>query len=85
MESVWQLQAAKNRLSELVDAAVANGAQIITRHGKPVVKVVALTDAEQEAGRAMPSLEGCLLNAPRGVALQPMPRRSSKKPFNFEP
>ena len=48
MNSVWQLQVAKNRLSELVDAAVLNGAQIITRHGKPVVKVVPLSGAEVE-------------------------------------
>jgi antitoxin Phd len=84
MNSVWQLQVAKNRLSELVDAAVLNGAQIITRHGKPVVKVVPLSGAEVEAGKALPSLEGCLLNAPRGTALPAMPRRTAKKPFNFE-
>ncbi len=84
MQSVWQLQAAKNRLSELVDAAIEGGAQIITRHGRPVVKVVPLSDAEQQAGKSFPSLEGCLLNAPRGTALPPMPRRSSKKPFSFE-
>ncbi len=81
---MWQLQTAKNRLSELVDAAVANGAQIITRHGKPVVKVVPLTEAEQNAGQSLPSLEGCLLNAPRGAELQAMPRRTSRKPFDFE-
>ena len=84
MNSVWQLQTAKNRLSELVDAAVQNGVQVITRHGKPVVKVVALTDAELKADRTLPSLEGCLLNAPRGADLAPMPRRTTKKPFDFE-
>lgn len=84
MESVWQLQAAKNRLSELVDAAMAHGAQIITRHGKPVVKVVPLTDAEQRSGQAAPSLESWLLNAPRGTTLPAMPRHTAKKPFTFE-
>ena len=39
-KSVWQLQEAKNRLSELVERARTVGAQTITRHGKPVVVVV---------------------------------------------
>lgn len=84
MQSVWQLQTAKNRFSEVVDAALAQGAQIITRHGKPVVKVQALSPAEQAAGKALPSLESYLLAAPRGAALEPMPRRSRKKPFSFD-
>jgi prevent-host-death family protein len=33
MESVWQLQEAKNKLSEVIDAALEHGPQIITRRG----------------------------------------------------
>lgn len=40
MEPTWPLQDAKNRLSELLDRAVKNGAQTITRHGKPIAVVV---------------------------------------------
>ncbi len=40
METVWPLQDAKNRLSELVDTALRDGAQTITRHGKPVAVLV---------------------------------------------
>ena len=40
MNSVWQLQEAKSRLSELVDSARREGAQVITRHGKPVAVVM---------------------------------------------
>jgi prevent-host-death family protein len=40
MNSVWQLQDAKSRLSELVDNAQRNGAQTITRHGQPVAVVL---------------------------------------------
>lgn len=83
MESIWQLQVAKNRLSEVVDAAVMHGAQIITRHGKPIVKVVSLSVVEQQSSRAAPSLEAWLLNAPRGNSLEQMPRRSSKKPLDL--
>jgi len=41
MKAVWQLQEAKNHLSELVDRAVRDGAQTITRHGRPVAVVLA--------------------------------------------
>ena len=40
METLWPLQDAKNRLSELVDTALRDGAQTITRHGKPVAVLV---------------------------------------------
>lgn len=40
MNTVWQLQEAKNRLSELVERALHSGAQTITRHGKPVAVVI---------------------------------------------
>ena len=46
MAAVWQVQDAKNRLSELMDRAVKEGPQVITRHGKPIVKVVAV-DADE--------------------------------------
>jgi antitoxin Phd len=34
------LQDAKNRLSELLETVLKNGAQTITRHGKPIAVVV---------------------------------------------
>lgn len=40
METTWPLQDAKNRLSELVETALRNGAQTITRHGKPIAVIV---------------------------------------------
>jgi len=39
-KSEWQLQTAKNRFSEVVNRAITDGAQTITRHGKPVVVVM---------------------------------------------
>jgi len=41
MARKWQLQEAKNRLSEVVDLALEEGPQTVTRHGKEVVVVVA--------------------------------------------
>jgi len=40
----WQLQDAKNRLSELVNRALSEGPQIITRHGAPTVVVMDFKD-----------------------------------------
>ncbi len=38
--ATWQLQQAKNRFSELVEAALRKGPQEVTRHGKPAVVVL---------------------------------------------
>lgn len=40
----WQLQEAKSRFSELVDRTLDDGPQVVTRHGRPVVVVVAYDD-----------------------------------------
>lgn len=37
----WQLQEAKNKLSEVVDEALRRGPQVITRHGEEVAVVLA--------------------------------------------
>ena len=44
MIRVWQLQEAKNKLSELVEKALAHGPQIITRHGIETVIVLSYTE-----------------------------------------
>ncbi len=38
--STWQVQTAKNKLSELMDMAIAGEPQVITRRGVEVVAVV---------------------------------------------
>lgn len=40
MSRIWQLQEAKNKLSEVVERAGTEGPQTITRHGVPVAVVV---------------------------------------------
>jgi antitoxin Phd len=40
----WQIQEAKNRLSELVRKARSEGPQVITLHGQDAVVVVAAND-----------------------------------------
>jgi prevent-host-death family protein len=40
----WQLQEAKQRFSEVVHRAQADGPQVVTRHGREVVVVVDFTE-----------------------------------------
>jgi prevent-host-death family protein len=46
---VWQLQEAKNRFSELVERAVTSGAQVITKHGRPVAVLISTDEYEKLA------------------------------------
>ena len=47
-KSRWQLQEAKNQLSLVVENALTDRPQIITRHGKNAVVVVAFNDWKQQ-------------------------------------
>ena len=46
MKKTWQLQEAKNKLSEVVDRALKDGPQTITRRGQRTVIVVSVKDYE---------------------------------------
>jgi antitoxin Phd len=45
----WPLQDAKNRFSEVVDLAQSYGPQTVTRHGEPLVVVIATTEFNEMA------------------------------------
>ena len=42
MKMSWQLQEAKNKLSEVVDRALKEGPQEITKHGKKTAVVISI-------------------------------------------
>ncbi|MBI3976947.1 MAG: type II toxin-antitoxin system Phd/YefM family antitoxin [Chloroflexi bacterium] len=63
MPSIWQLQDAKNRFSELVDRALKDGAQIVTRRGEKVVVVLSYDDYERMT-RPKDNLAQFLLSSP---------------------
>lgn len=44
MQQVWQVQEAKNRFSQMLDDALADGPQIITRRGVEVAIILSYTD-----------------------------------------
>ena len=45
MSTPWPLQKAKNEFSRVVDRALTEGPQTVTRHGKPVVVISAIEGA----------------------------------------
>lgn len=51
MHEEWKLQDAKNRFSELVNRAVMDGPQVVTRRGVKTVIVISLEDYRRLASR----------------------------------
>ncbi len=47
----WQLQEAKNRLSQVIDEAITAGPQVITRHGREVAIVLSMDEYRFLAAR----------------------------------
>lgn len=64
-KSKWQLQEAKNAFSEVVNRALTEGVQTITRHGKDVVVMLSqeefrkLAPARQKPFDLLGHLEAC--------------------------
>jgi antitoxin Phd len=44
MEQRWQLQDAKNRFSEVVENAMNQGPQVVTKHGKEAVVIISIKE-----------------------------------------
>ena len=62
--SSWQLQDAKNKLSEVVDEAIRTGPQVITRRGTVAAVLVSARDWAR-VSRTRGSLIALLRRAPR--------------------
>ena len=67
---IWKLADAKNKFSKVVDMALEEGPQKITRRDKAVM-VVAFNDFERISGKK-PGFKHFLMNAPslKGVCLK---------------
>jgi prevent-host-death family protein len=46
----WQLQAAKQRFSELVERAQSEGPQVVTKHGREAVVIVSFDEYRRLTG-----------------------------------
>jgi len=81
MNAVWQVQEAKNRFSEMIDRAVNEGPQTVTRHGRPVVRVVAVNGEDARNGpQTGDGFVEFLLGAPKVDGFE-LPERTSVKPL----
>ena len=47
MNGVWQIQAAKNKLSEVIARALKQGPQLITKHGEKTAVIVSFVEYEK--------------------------------------
>jgi prevent-host-death family protein len=47
IENYWQLQDAKNKFSKLVEKAQHQGPQVVTKHGKDAVVVLAVEEYQK--------------------------------------
>lgn len=63
MSTPWHLPDAKNRFSQVVEEALHSGPQVVTRHGEPVVVVVAV-DTWRRVSGPVASLKDFLRSAP---------------------
>lgn len=45
--AVWQLQEAKSRFSEVVERAIKQGAQTVTKHGRPAVVIISAEEYQR--------------------------------------
>ena len=82
MNAVWQVQEAKNRFSELMERAATEGPQTVTRHGRAVVRVVAISPNEAVLKDAAvdDGFVQYLLNSPKVDGFELPVRRSRKAP-----
>ncbi len=74
MKNTWQLQDAKNQFSLVVENALTQGPQTVTRHGEPAVVVVAASEFRKTKARKKSILD--LFEPLRGVELD-LPRDKS--------
>jgi antitoxin Phd len=82
----WQLQDAKARFSELIDATIEKGPQIVTRRGVETAVVVPIEEWRRLQKSARPSLKELLLApSPRFENLIPERRTLRwRPPVEFE-
>jgi len=85
MDNIWQLQDAKNKFSELVERALAQGAQVVTRRGKKAVVVIPVEEYEKLTHQPA-SLVEFLLDSPLAGSELMLDRDKSKpRAIKIEP
>jgi antitoxin Phd len=77
----WQVQDAKARFSELLDATLTRGAQVVTRRGVETAVLVPIQDWRRLQNSARPGIKELLLGpGPRFEDLVPGRRSFRRRP-----
>lgn len=61
----WQVQEAKQRFSELLRKAQADGPQVVTRHGEEIAVVIDVAEYRKLRSKTAKDLNTLLLNGPK--------------------
>ena len=81
MSNIWQVQEARACFSELLEASLAEGPQIVTKRGKEAAVLVLIEQWRKLERLAKPSLKEFLLALePRTEALTPPRRKLQLRP-----
>jgi prevent-host-death family protein len=83
---VWPVYDAKARFSELLDAALKEGPQIVSRRGVEAAVLVPIGEWKRLQAQARPSIKDVLLdpNGPRDLDLPPRGLFRLRPPRDFE-
>ena len=81
----WQLQDAKSRFSEFLNAVLKEGRQIVTRRGVEAAVLVPMEEWRRMQSASRPGIKELLLSGPRFNTIV-APRRKWKRrpPVEFE-
>jgi antitoxin Phd len=75
---VWPVQDAKSRFSELLNACVSKGPQVVTRRGAETAVLVPIAEWKRLSSVAAPSLKALLLSNEARASLV-LPQRGKAK------
>jgi len=83
---VWQVYDAKARFSELLDATLKDGPQIVSRRGVETAVLVPIDEWRRLKAQARPSIKDVLLdpNGPHDIPLPPRRPVLKFRPVRFE-
>jgi prevent-host-death family protein len=83
---VWPVYDAKARFSELLDAALKDGPQIVTRRGVEAAVLVPIDEWKRLQAKPRPSIKEILLdpNGPHDIDIPPRRRFRFRRPIDLE-
>jgi antitoxin Phd len=83
---VWQVYDAKARFSELLDTALKDGPQVVTRRGVETAVLVPIDEWKRLRGEKRESIKDILLdpNGPFDLDIPPRRKWRRRKPVVFE-